>query len=248
MRPGLKALADVEQLKSRMAAYEKQFPFATALALTRTAQTGAAAVSRAMENRFDRPTPWALRGTFIKPASYKDANPSAEVFLKTDGLGGTPAVKFLYPEVRGGKRNLKRYERALQVAGILPRGMFTVPGSRVKLDRYGNMSAGLINARLSQLRVNPDQYQNATDSRRSRRTRRLRGGFFVVRPGDRLKPAGVWYRNPNQKRSIYPFLVFVSRAGYRPRLPFDDIVTTAFNQTFATNFDDALGKAIASSR
>lgn len=248
MRPGLKVLAEVERLKDRLSTYEKQFPYATALALTRTAQAGQAAVVRSMQSRFDRPTPWTLRGTYIKPASYRDANPEAEVFLKTDGYGGTPAVKFLYPEVRGGKRNIKRYERALQAAGILPRGMFTVPGTKVKLDRYGNMSAGLINAMLTQLKANPDAYQNATDSKRSRRTRKLRGGFFVVRKGDRLKPEGIWYRNPNQKRSVYPFLVFVSRAGYRPVLPFDDVVRTAFNQTFATNFDDALAKAIATAR
>lgn len=248
MRLGLKALADVERLKTRMSAYEKQFPYATALALTRTAQAGQAAVVRSMQNRFDRPTPWTLRGTYIKPASYRDATPEAEVFLKTDAYGGTPAVKYLYPEVRGGKRNIKRYERALQVAGILPRGMFTVPGTKVKLDRYGNMSAGLINAMLSQLRVNPDAYQNATTSKRSRRTRKLRGGFFVVRKGDRLKPEGVWYRNPTQKRTVYPFLVFVSRAGYRPTLPFDDVVRTEFNQSFAVNFGDALAKAIATAR
>lgn len=248
MRPGLKAVADVARLKTKMSAYEKQFPYATALALTRTAQSAQAAVGRSMQNRFDRPTPWALRGTYIKPASYKDPNPEAEVFLKTDAYGGTPAVKFLYPEVRGGMRNVKRYERALQAAGILPRGMFTVPGTRVKLDRYGNMAAGLINAMLTQLKVNPDAYQNATDSKRSRRTRKLRGGFFVVRKGDRLKPEGIWYRNPNQKRSTYPFLVFVGRAGYKPRLPFDDIVRSDFNQTFAANFDDALAKAIATAR
>jgi hypothetical protein len=245
---GLKALAEVEQLKKRMSAYEKQFPYATALALTRTAQSAQAAVGRSMANRFDRPTPWALRGTYIKPASYKDVNPEAEVFLKTDAYGGTPAVKFLYPEVRGGMRNLKGYERALQAVGILPRGMFTVPGTKVKLDRYGNMGAGLINAMLSQLRANRDEYQNATSSKRSRRTRKLRGGFFVVRKGDRLKPEGVWYRNPNQKRSTYPFLLFVGRAGYKPRLPFDDIVRSEFNVSFASNFDDALARAIATAK
>jgi len=243
--PSSPASVDVSNLMARMSRYQKQFPYAVAVALTRTAKDAQPAVRSAMQQAFDRPTPYTLNSTYVTPAKKTDATPMADVFFKTDASKGTPAAKYIYPEVYGGQRNQKRYERALRAARVLPAGMMTVPGAGVKLDAYGNMPAGLINAMLSQLGANPDAYQNSTSSKRSRRTRKVRGQFFVGRPGGGHLPLGVYLRNG---RKLSPFLIFISSANYHQRLPFRETVERVFDERFYLNFDAALASAIATAR
>src|ERR1035441_633525 len=76
----------------------RQLPFATAKALTRTAQLIKAAEVDEMRRVFDRPTPWTLNSVFITPAT-KD-NLIARVWLKQDAAKGTPAAKYLLSEIR----------------------------------------------------------------------------------------------------------------------------------------------------
>lgn len=242
--PGFTANVDVSNLMNRMAAYSDQFPYAVAVALTKTAKDAQAEVKRQLPVVFNNPTRYTLNSTYITPAKKADAVPSAEVFFKTDAVRGTPAVKYIFPEVYGGQRYVKRFERALQLAGILPKGMVTVPGKGTSLDRYGNLSAGLINAMLSQLKANSDQYQNATDSKRSRRTRKVRGEFFVARPGSHL-PEGIYLRSGSKLKS---FVLFVASPTYKKRLPFESIIRGVFDERIGPNFDDALGRAIATAR
>ena len=243
--PSFQASVDVTNLMARMAAYEDQFPFAVASALTKTAKDAQQAVRQSMQKVFDRPTPYALNGTYVNPAKKTDPTPAAQLFFKNEASGGTPAVRFIAPEVYGGARNQKRYEMAMRAAGVLPSGMVTVPGDAGLLDRYGNLPAGLINAMLSQIGANRDAYQNATDSKRSRRTRKVRGQFFIGRPGGGRLPLGVWLR---QGRSLKPFLLFVRQASYKVRLPFKEVVDSTFEQRFYPNFDQALARAIATAR
>lgn len=242
---GFGATVDVQNLMRRMSAHEKQFPYAIALALTRTAKDAQPAVQARMQKDFDRPTPYTLNSTYVLPAKKTDPVPTADVYFKNESSKGTPAAKYIAPEVFGGHRGQKRYERALRAAGRLPAGMVTVPGSGAQLDKYGNVPAGLINAMLSQLGSNPDAYQNATGSKRSRRTRKVRGQFFIGRPGGGRLPLGVWLR---QGDKLVPFLLFVKQATYTKRLGFREAVAETFEQRFAINFDDALAKAISTAR
>lgn len=239
------ATVDVSNLMARMGRYQNQFPFAVASALTRTAKDAQPVVRTAMQRVFDRPTPYTLNSTYISPARKQDPTPTADVFFKNEASKGTPAAKYIYPEVYGGQRNQKRYERALRAAGVLPSGMITVPGAGVKLDNYGNVAAGLINSMLSQLGANPDAYQNSSGSRRSRRTRKVRGQFFVGRPGGGHLPLGVWLR---KGRKLSPFLMFVKSASYHQRLPFRQEVEQVFEARFYSNFDSALATAIATAK
>src|ERR1051325_4706485 len=129
---GFSATVDVQNLMRRMSAYEKQFPFATALALTRTAKDAQPAVRARMQKDFDRPTPFTLNSTYITPAKKTDPVPTADVYFKNEASKGTPAAKYIAPEVFGGQRGQKRFEHALRAAGILPQGMVTVPGAGAK--------------------------------------------------------------------------------------------------------------------
>jgi hypothetical protein len=93
-----------------------------------------------MAQVFDRPTPYTLYSTYVIPAT-KDRLESF-VQLKDSAAEGTPAIKFLDPEVFGGERNPKRGEKALQQLGALTSGSFIVPSAGLKLGQYGNISAG----------------------------------------------------------------------------------------------------------
>src|SRR5271157_979482 len=65
-------------------------------------------IVQTMTQVFDRPTPYALNSTYVVPAT-KDRLESF-VQLKNGAAKGTPAIKFLDPEVFGEERNPKRGE------------------------------------------------------------------------------------------------------------------------------------------
>src|SRR5579859_6769455 len=138
---------DVVERMSRLSRTETDL--VTAKSLTFTVQAGQRAEIDEMRRVFDRPTPYALNGTRIQSAT--PARLEASVFLKDEAFKGTPAEKFLGPEVEGGPRTHKRFEKALIGAGLMPADMFAVPGDRCPLDQYGNVSGPFIVQLLSAL-------------------------------------------------------------------------------------------------
>jgi hypothetical protein len=145
-------------------AIAKQLPFAMAKALTQTAIQAQTDIVQAMTQVFDRPTPYTLNSTYVISAT-KD-RPESFVQLKDTAAKGTPAIKFLDPEVFGGERNPKRGERALQRMGALAPGSFIAPGARLKLDQYGNISAGATRMTDGLASLSSREHQlDVTDSR-----------------------------------------------------------------------------------
>jgi len=99
-----------------------QLPFASAKAITKTAQLVKKELEAELPRVFKNPTPWTLRSLFLTPA--KKNKLSARVWLKDDGSKGTPASKYLAPEIFSGARVLKRFERSLAAKGLMPPGGF----------------------------------------------------------------------------------------------------------------------------
>lgn len=198
---------------------------AAATALTYTAKDAEAEVRRHLRSDFDRPTPYTLNSLFVRPARADKL--FAEVLFKDDTAGsGTPATKYLMPQVEGGRRREKRFEVALRLAGHLPAGWVVVPGQGARLDAFGNVSKGQIIQVLSQLRITLTAgfTRNLSfDARSAIRAQRKAGGrFFVVKPGAPIEP-GV-YQREFLGRNITPVFIFVRSATYRPRLDFYGIV------------------------
>lgn len=214
---------------------KKQFPFAAARALTQTAQAVKAAEIASMQDVFDRPTKFALNSLFVKPATK--GRLFAHVYFREFAAKGTPAVKFLGPQVYSGKRRIKRAEKALQHAGMLPKGKAVVPGKSVKLDQYGNMRPGQITRILSALRASSDATQNRAQGQRT--------PFFVGAPGG--APEGVWRRIGRRGRRIEPVLIFIDVPSYEARLPFHEtavkVSREVFPQLFKTSFEGAMRTA-----
>lgn len=238
----------------------KQVPFATTLALTKTAKLTQVAEEREIATIFDRPKPFTLRSVFIRPATRK--RPWAEVALKgsKDSAGvsrdssGSP-VRTLFHHTEGGARALKPFENLLQARGLMPQGWYAVAGNSIPRDQYGNVPSGIINRVLSQLQAH-SAYQlerNETAKSRARqfksKTKRLQR-YFVVRPGNPRLIPGIWERTSfGFGSSIRPLFIYVQRAPrYSKRWRFDEIVKRTVELNFESQFKTALQHAIATAK
>jgi len=195
-------------------------PFAVAWALTRIGQDVKAAQIGELQSIFDRPTRFTLNATYLRPATKTDLVAVVEF---REGFGSVPAWRYLGPQVAGGARSHKAFEKRLIRAGVMLPSEYAVPGSGAPLDQHGNIKGSYLMRVLSQLGAAEQMsgYQaNATKSSRSRLKRRRVGQFFAMRDRGGAAP-GVYIRKSD--RSIEPVLIFVSRASYRKRYPFYEI-------------------------
>lgn len=228
---------------------KKQLPFAMALSLTRTVQAAAAEVRDVMPLVFDRPTGFTLNSLYIKPAKKDEQEAYVRIkdeALKNEGVRAagrlSKALSWLSPQVIGGPRLSKSSENLLRNAGVLPKGMFVVPGAGARLDRFGNISRGDMQRILSVLKAQRDPQQRTTT--RSRKRNRTIRQYFAITTAGHL-PLGV-YRREGPK--VLPVLVFVRQPQYTKRLPFYEVTQEAFRRYWPIAFKNALERALASAR
>lgn len=196
---------------------------------------------------FDRPTPFTLNAFRIQYA--KPSQPEAAVWVKDEKSGaskGFAPEDWFKPQVYGGERALKASERMLRSMGILPAGMYAVPGKGARLDAYGNMSRGHIVQLLSGLKAfnRAGSDHNATDSKRSTRKGHA-AAFFVLRRG--AKPLGIAER---RGKTVQVVLVFTREPNYAPRFDFHGVVRkVAENDALIeAAVDKAVAQALAGGR
>lgn len=247
--------SNIAETIKRLQAQAKQVPFATAVALTKTAQVVRQEEVKEMKDSFDRPTPYTLNSLFVKPATKTDL--TARVWLKDAwGGGNTPAARYLLPQITGGLRKLKPFEKMLRSVGALPAGMYAVPGSGAQMDGYGNMSSGQIQQILSYFKTFPEAgyTKNLTKEGREKKwrgTRNKRGfAYFVGRPADGKLPLGIWQRfNFGAMGSaIKPIMIFVDRATYQIMYDFQYIADRTVKREFPRQFEAALRQEMATAR
>lgn len=227
-------------------------------ALNWTAADARDEVQREMRRVFDRPTPYTIRGVGVWRATAAD--PIARVGLKDAAGKGTAAADFLLPQVYGGARGVKRFERALQRIGALPAGWVAVPASGAQLDAYGNMNRGQIVQILAALQAFGEQgYKANMDAkgraRLAKGSKRSYGREYVVSHGrgwrhgtgswkhgrNQHLPAGVWMRQGGGLgTSLRPVLIFVRGAQYKPRLQFHRVVVEFARRELPLKFDRAM--------
>ena len=228
----------------------EQVPFATMLALNATAEEVKETERKEMADVFDRPRANTLNSVFIKYATK--ANLVTRIGLKDFAGKGVPASKYLAAQIKGGARQLKRFEKALRSVGALPPGMYAVPGEGARIDAEGNMSGGQIVQILSYFKAFPEAgYKaNMTDARRSKLAKgtKKQGGFsyFVGSPGGKL-PLGVWQRF-NPSGLIKPVLIFVDGLSYESRFDFYYVGKRVVERRFRAHFDASLRQALATAR
>ncbi len=212
---------------------KNQVPFALVLASTMTAKDIKAGEIDVMNKVFDRPTPYTLNALKVKPATKSD--PVASVEFK--GFGGTPAKRFLNPEVHGGARSQKSSEKLLN--NLRGSSGYAVPARGEALNKYGNMNAARMKRIVSQLKVSSDGFQNATGSKRSKGSRSKSAFFIPAKGGMVLERKG---------KNVAPVLVFVKAPTYQKRFPFYETAQKVLGEKISGHFHTALEKALASAR
>lgn len=229
-----------------------QIPYATALALTRTARAGKEEVERQLPSLIDRPTPYTMKGFRLYPATKLRLVATVDF---RDAFGrGTSARDYLSPLVYGGKRKLKAFERSLQRTGLLPSGYAAFPGSAAKMDAYGNMSRGQIVQILSYFKAFGEQgySANMNDKKRgalargNKRTGTRGITYFIGRPGGGRLPLGVWQRINfgTAGSAIKPVIIFASQPSYGQQLDVPGIAKRVIDERFAKELERAVADAM----
>lgn len=243
---------------------ERRIAATIATALTRTAVEVRNAVQEDLPKVFDRPTPYTIKqlryvaATAQKPVAAVGFNVEAiqdefgKVIRYRQAVSGeTPAEKYLNPNITGGQRSVKRFEKAMQAAGYMPAGWYAVPGKGARLDAFGNVSRGQIIQVLSQLRVtllagstrNLPQVQG-NERKVIRALKKAGGRYFVIKPGAKRGTPGVYQRD-FYSEVLTPIFIFVKSASYRPRFDFDGIAGRIAAQRLQPNVARAIEEQLA---
>ena len=233
---------DIKRATRRLNDIEKrQIPFATALAMTWSAQDAQKKIIGEMPRVFDRPTRFTLKGTEVRPAKKRDwPNLSASVEMKGFSNAGTRG--YISTQVKGGARRHKPFELSLISAGQMPSNMYAVPAKRLRLNRFGNVSRGLHTKVLSALRATlGDTFQHAKADATVK--------FFALPKGRGKLPAGIWERKGSGKTSFITLVfAYVRAPRYRKRLRFWRIAENTVRQRMPINFRRAFRQAVKTAR
>lgn len=221
---------------------------AVAVALTRTAKDIQAEEKAEIGRVFDRPTAYTLGSVFITPATRTKL--SAKIWLKSkmDAGKGTAAEDYLLPQIRGGERKLKRFERALAAIGLLPPGMYCVPAAGAKIDGFGNPDRGQIVQILAWMQAFAENGYRANMTERRKAmlkagTSKQRGmSYFVVSQRGQRLPMGIWQRTEFGKlgSAVKPVYLFVKAPKYQARWDFLAVAERKQNEVWDGNYAKAV--------
>ena len=270
---GLKAL------QAEIAGKGRQVQFAAMKAINATAKQVVKQETNAISSAFDRPRPSTLKAIVVKKfAKYKGGAFDLEAIVAIDdyirstsgealfdanraaqGKGAVPPAKYLLAQILGGTRVAKRFEVALQRAGVMPSGMRAVFAKRSNaLDPYGNLPGSKIVQILSWFKAFPEQGYRMNMKERSKRNlaqgkrKGMKWGMVYFRGGRGTGlPDGIWERHyPNGesgKSFIRPVLIYINSASYRKKFDFYGIaqrtVETAWPKEFSAAFAAAMRTA-----
>lgn len=198
---------------------------ATLKALTRTSRRLIPIMESEVERAFDKPKKFTVKAfgnTVANPATM-----STTLFIKDR------QAAYLLPNIKGGKRGQKGFEKKLASdAGV---DAYWVPGQGTKLNAAGNMTLAQIKAIASKLRES-GKY----------------GEVFVGIPqGHHGAPFGIWARPKRNAKprkgattvgNIKPLLIRVQQPSYQRRFDFYGIAERHAGRIFNEEFSRAFAE------
>ena len=229
------ATIDISDLQKKFSHISRELlPSITAAAVNRTAEYVKDTETQQIPQHLDRPTPFTQKAVFVGRYARKSGPWERDVFLRDQAANGTPPVKYLAPEVYGGPRRHKRFERALIAAGIMEPNEWAVTAGSYKTNQYGNIPAGTYTRLLSQVKASRDAMQNVTPTSRAKGKRQGKVQYFAARNVPHLR-RGIYARKG--EFSLQPVLLFTtSKPMYPKRFDFRGIARKAYAEEFARQF------------
>lgn len=248
---------------------EKQMRFAASKALNTTAKISNVAVQDEIMSAIDRPTPATKRAMFVYEYATK-SNLKAVIGLRdgshktaqsafaagTSGKSSITPDRYLEALITGGGRVNKRYEVALQKAGVMPAGTYGVFAKRSNaIDQYGNLSGAKIVQILSWFKAFPEQgyRMNRKSTKRLIKGKGMQWGFAYIRGGrDTGLPDGIWERHyPNGeagKSFVRPIILFVSAPSYGKIIRYYETASSTIDKVWNTEFDREFENAMRTAK
>jgi hypothetical protein len=217
-------VSGVVETKKALATLAGQLPYATSLALNRTGNVVLAAQREEMRRSFDRPTPYTLNALFQTKARKDNLETRTRIKSPSLAEAGQTEKRYVGVQIFGGDRKDKASERILRQRGLLPAGYQMVPGGGIKLDEYGNVPGGTVQAILKALLAD---YTGG-------RVKATRGTFVIGQVGG---TQGIW---KVQRNKWLPMFIFVRKPSYQRRLDYYGVS----ERTFARNWSEIFGKAV----
>jgi len=141
---------------------------------------------------------------------------------------GLPVADILAPHIEGGAREHKRSEKLLIRRGMLGSNEYLVPGSGLRLNKYGNITRGAMTKILSQLKSFEEVGFNMN-------TRSAQSNYFLIRKKKGGMIPGIYQRT---KKGIKPLLIIVKHTNYKARFDFISVVQRYVSRTYAKTFDN----------
>lgn len=210
--------SQLNQAKLFLAGIQNQLPYATSVALNKTAFDIQQALKAETQRSFTNPTAYT-KNAFRYTKSSK-TNLEASVFAD-------PSRRYFPTEIFGGTRLTKKYEGYIRglAQGNLPQGKL-LPTSRI-LNAAGNPKKAIFSTIASKL--------STTDQ----------GGFFIGTPKGGNRPAGVYRRSRGQ---LYAYFTVIDEPRYQPLFPMERVGNQTANRVFTSHLSQAIDRALASSR
>lgn len=228
---------------------KRQIPYATTLMLNALATSTKKRVEVDIKRNLDRPTNYAQRMMGIKYANK--GNLTSQVNVRGSVSGGE--TKVLGHLFAGRGRSGKGVEGALVDKGIMPRGMWAMPGDGAPLDLFGNIKRSFIKQLIGYLAANKVVKKSAQFENRQRK--QVKGAtssqYFVVNQKKQGGlPLGIWQHvGFGSGKALRPVIIFVSREPVYDR--YFNLGNTA-QQVIARDarfeFDKAMAYAIATAK
>lgn len=217
----------------------RQFPFIVSFAMNKTMRYVKDDIRAEMQKVFDRPKAFTLNS--LRTEIAKKDNLVALIQFRDFAGKGTPASKYLAPEIYGGGRSYKGFEKQLQRNGILPAGLYAVPAKGAPLDQYGGISGSVIVKILSYLKAFGEVGYTANKKPGARKAQQ----FFAISSPDQGLPMGIYQR---KGKGIQMIFAFVKQPKYTKRLRFFEVSEATTRRHLERELVKAADYAISTSK
>jgi hypothetical protein len=199
---------------------------------------------QAMLEQLDRPKNFTLNALYVDKG--KKGGDFEDVTIQYRDRGGKAFFPghYLLPQVFGGSRPMKRFEKALQYTFPQLGKVYVVPSQFAKLDAFGGVPGGYITRILSNLRAD----LSGTQNKGSRRTRNKKLGYIIVKDGIVLNGGGRTgladgiYEKHAGETKVYQVFHFSPSVTYQIHFKFYDVAERITRQFFPQFVSDWITK------